>query len=184
MKNKFIFSIYLLFILITVFLAYNYYSKNNSYINEKTILSPNLKIFAKYKESFDTNKSLGYIWGLKDEVTKKVIVENNETNISKIGMLQVVKKDSSICVKKDCFRFLGVFTKKDKPYISLYSKNFKHKIDDFSVGNLISYSLYVKSVTHSKVTIEDKNSSREWSFQLFDVNATKYKPKDINETYL
>jgi len=179
MKNKLFVLLYLILLVVTLFLAYNFYDSQNSQVNEKAILSFDESALLQYKEQFKERKKYAYIWGFKEKVKKKNIKKKKAKKKKVSKQLQVKQKGSSLCVKKDCFRFLGIFYKKDKAYISLYNKHFKHKLQDFTKGEKIAYSLFVKDIAHHKVVIADKKSSRTWTFKLFDVNVKKYKPKDI-----
>ena len=184
MKTKMFTFFYLFLVIITLFLAYDYYPSIKHTGQTKAVLTPRLDLFENYKEKFDTNKSLAYIWGLEEEEiqqqTRQLDKDNNVTKES----LVIKQNGSSLCVGVDCFRFLGVFTKQNHSYVALYNKNYKHGINNFTIGDIIGYTLFVKNIAHNNVIIKDKNLSKEWKFQLFDVNATQYRPKDINETNL
>jgi len=184
MKNKFYILVYILLAFMTFFIAYNFYTTKNRQVNKKTILNLKNNAFSRYKEDFNMSRNFGYIWGLQNQQVKVDENETNETAVIATKILTVTQNKSSLCVKKDCFRFLGLFYKKNRPYISLYNKSFKHKINDFTIGENIAYTLYIKEIEHNEALLGDTNSSREWKFKLFDVNTTKYKPKDINETYI
>jgi hypothetical protein len=178
MKNKFYLFLYLFFVLITLSSAYNYYSYKKGIFVEKSILTLNDELLKEYKTSFDTKRTFGYIWGLKDVVQD----EQNKNIKDKNDTIEVVQKEQELCIEKNCYRFLGVYFKKQKAYVSFYSKNFKKGIADFTVNEMLQKPFFIKAIKHNKLSIADANNSREWQFTLFDVNVTKYKPKDINET--
>ncbi len=171
-------------VLLGVFLsAYNFYTDTKNNTKPRTLLEFDAAKLQTYMQSFDTNRSLNYIWGFKNEVkkvVKKQTDENNESNASKI--LLVVQKQQQICVEKNCFRLLGIYYKKQTPYVTLYNKDFTNNMDSFTSMQKLVKTLHVGTITTDSVTFIDTNTSREWNFRLFDVNATKYKPKDTNET--
>jgi len=179
MKNRVLLLIYLVSVVITAFAAYNFYLTQKTQANEKVILNFDNKQFILFKKKFPLKKEFGYIWGLKDK--KKSLKKKKVNKKKKTNQLQVKQKGSSLCIKKDCYRFLGIFHKEDKAYISLYNKKFKHKIDSFTVGEKLGYTLYIEKIFQNKAVIKDQKSSRRWTFKLFDVDTVKYKPKDINE---
>ena len=183
MINKFLLYFYIVVIVLVVFLSYNYYSNKKNTVNKKIILLYNDDIFKEYKKTFDLNQSFAYIWGLS-EAKKKIINEDINKSIDINTSIVIKKNKSSLCVNKDCFRFLGLYNKKNDLFVSLYNKNFKSKIKNFIKDENIAYTLYVKNIYKNTVIVADTNSSDEWNFKLFDVNATKYKPKDINESDL
>ena len=183
MKNRKLFVFYIISFVIVVFMAYEFYEMKSLSTVGKTIKTLDDKAFSSYKRTFDLNGSFGKIWGIKDEVKKLKIVkkEASATKISDVVLL-VEKKDKLLCVKKNCYKFLGIYFKKEKPFITFASKNFKHGIKEFTTDENLEHSLYIKNITTSSLSIVDVNTSRGWDFKLFDVNITKYKPKDINET--
>jgi len=179
MKNKIYILFYLFLLGVIIVFSYNFYDTKELFFNKKVILSLNDEAFLQYKEKFDLNKSFSYIWGFKRVQTanKKQKVDINSK------LLEVTQKGNLLCVHKDdCFRFLGIFKKHKKLYTSFYNKNFRHGIDDFTISDTIGYDLSIKKIFSNRVIIQEKNTSRVWEFQLFDVNTTKYKPKDINAT--
>jgi len=182
MKNRKIFLLYLFVLCIVVLLAYNRYTSKQNISVSKTILPLPKQTVTIYKKQFDTNRSFGYIWGIANEKKKTEMVATKDEHKHKKHELHITQDKSSICIEKSCYRLLGIYHKGKVAYISFYSKTFKKGIKDFTLHEKLDKSLYIKSVKDTTLVIADKNSSKEWRFKLFDVNATKYRPKDTNET--
>lgn len=182
MKNKSVYLLYGLACLLVILLAYNRYENNKIIIVHKNIKTLNTDIIKMYQEQFDINKSLGYLWGIKDKNKKN---DSNTTKNKKNKnntQLVVIKSKNKICIDKNCYTLLGFYYKKGVAYISFYSKTFKKGLQDFKIYQPLYKTIYIKKIKQNKLILADKNSTRRWQFQLFDVNATKYKPKDNNET--
>ena len=167
---------------IVVFLAYNFYGQTKRTIADKAIKLLDNHTIKMYQEHFDTNQTFGYLWGLQE--AKKMSDGNETVSVKDTNRttLSVMQENNKICIADNCYRFLGIYYKAGVPYISFYSTNFKKGLRDFTPEETLDKTLYIKAIKHNKLFIADKNSSREWQFQLFDVNATKYKPKENNET--
>ena len=180
MKYK-IYYLYIFFAGVVFFIAYDFFPKSKIDFTNKVILELDTKKFQAYTKIFDINKSFGYIWGIKDEV-KKISQDINKTKTTAYKELKVEQKNNQLCIEKECFRLLGFFVKKEKLYISFYNKNIKHKIASYTLGECLYKTICIKEIKNTNVVIEDDNTSRSWKFKLFDVNITKYKPKDINES--
>jgi hypothetical protein len=183
MKNKFTYSIYAFVSLVVVLLVYNQYGSAKRTPTGKSIKTLNTKTVNIYQEQFDVNRSFGYLWDIKDQEKKKsdsnTTQDIKETNSTELAVTQEKNK---ICVEKNCYRFLGFYYKAGIPFISFYSKVFPKGLEDFKLHQILDNTIYIKDIKNTKLLLADKNSSREWQFQLFDVNVTKYKPKDSNET--
>lgn len=184
MKNKIVYLLYGFIAFLVALVAYNFYGSSKRIIVGKTIKSLNTHTIKMYQERFDTNQTFGYLWGIKDlkkkiDTNKTIILKDINTTI-----LPVTKEKSKICIANNCYRFLGFYYRAGVPYISFYSKKFKKRLKEFSLHQTLFKSIYIKEIKQNKLFLADKNSTREWKFELFDVNATKYKPKENNETDL
>ena len=118
-------------------------------------------------------------WGIVFNKVKKKVKkeENNERK-----RLIVTVKDKTLCIEEKCFRLIGVvFDDKKKYQVSLFNKNLKNKIKLFTVNETVVSTVCIKKITQRMVLFVDKNSSRTWKIKLFDINTSKYKPKDIKE---
>ena len=182
MKNKIVYLLYAFVSLVVVFLAYNFYGQETRAITEKTIKPFKSHIIKTYQEKFTTNQTFGYLWGIKEAKRKNDVNETVCLKDTDTSMLSVTQEKGKLCIAKKCYRFLGFYHKAEVSYISFYSKNFKKGLKEFTLNETLDATLYIKEIKHNRLFIADANSSREWQFQLFDVNATKYKPKENNET--
>lgn len=182
MKNKIAYLLYVFVCFMVVLLTYNFYAQTKRTITDKTIKPLSSHTIKMYQEQFDTNQTFGYLWGIQEpkqkiDIKKTVSVKDTNTTI-----LAVTQEKDKICIAENCYRFLGIYYKANVPYISFYSKKFKKGLQDFSLHQTLDKTLYIKDIKHNRLFLADKNSTREWRFHLFDVNATKYKPKENNET--
>ena len=182
MKNKVVSLIYAFFALIVVLLAYNFYAETKRAVADKAIKPFHNQIITMYQEQFDTNQTYGYLWGIQDLQQKSDVNETVERQDTNTSILAVTQEKGKICIAENCYRFLGFYYKAGVPYISFYSKKFKKGLKDFTLKETLDKTLYIKEIKQNRLFIADTNTSREWQFQLFDVNATKYKPKENNET--
>ena len=182
MKNKLVYFLYAFTALMVVLLAYNFYGKTKRTVTDRTIKTLNSQTIKMYQKQFNTNQAFGYLWGIQELKEKSDINKTvNQTDIN-TTILPVTQEKGKICIADNCYRFLGFYYKEGVPFISFYSKNFKKGLQDFTLQQTLDKTLYIKEIKHNRLFIADTNSSREWQFQLFDVNATKYKPKENNET--
>ena len=178
MKNRKPLLLYLAVVLLTIFFAYDFYDDTQRTVTGRTIKELRSDTIKMYKEKFDMNKAFGYLWGIKESADALTQDDSNTTN----DILQVKKKGGALCIEKECYRLLGIYHKGKVPYVSFYSKKFKNGLQDFTLNERLDKTIYIKGIKHAEVVIADENSSREWKFKFFDVNATKYKPKENNET--
>lgn len=178
--------LYVTFLVAVVFFEY---TNNNSEMAQS----------ATHKYKIEHNKDLdgfisGYIrpldltaiddtqWGIFPKKVKKV---KKEENLSKenntIQPVKVTLKEKTLCIEKACFRLLGLFQKEQQEYASFYNENSKEKVKAFLVGDIIDSSIQIQSIMKKSIVFSDINSTREWHINLFDVNSSKYKPKDFKE---
>ena len=117
-------------------------------------------------------------WGiLPKKVNKKI---NKKVDlVKKISKVLVILKNKTLCIEKECFKLLGIFQRGHHDYASFYNKNSKKTVKDFLAGEIINRSIKIKSIVKKSIVFSDINSTREWSINLFDVNSSKYKPKEF-----
>ena len=139
--------------------------------------SSDTDILKQYIQIYDENKSYNSLWNIKEEIVKKEIEDINET--TKETKVTLDKKEKKICIEDECFRLLGFKSVDKNSSISLYNPKSKKRICSYAKGDEIMDGIYVEGLSGSKVIYGDYNSSRKWQLKLFDVNKTKYKPKDI-----
>ena len=182
MKNKLAYTLYAIALLTVILSAYKFYGSSQRDITKKSIEHLDMTTIKMYQKQFDTNRTFGYLWGIKDIKKAKDVNKSKSLHSDSNATLHVTQENNQICIAENCYRFLGIYYKKDTPFISFYSKVFKKRLKDFKLYDTLDKSIYIQEIKHNQLFLADKNTSKIWKFQLFDVNATQYKPKDINET--
>ena len=125
----------------------------------------------------DSNFSINKLW--KIFIPKPKIIKKEEVvDINKTKPIEVTLEKKTLCIEKKCFRLLGIFL--DKQYASsFYVKDAKTKVQTFHVGEKINSSIKITNIDKNSVVFKDINSSREWRIKMFDINSSKYKPKEF-----
>ena len=175
MKNKMAVMLYILIAFTVVFMAYDFHDITSREVSGRAIKQLDEGVIKAYKEQFDTKQPYSYLWGIKE--AKKKVLKKQKTK-KKSTILQVTQKGSELCIGKECYRFLGIYNKNGVDYGSFYSKKFKKKLRDFTEEQVLDKGLFVKEIRNNELVVAERNSTREWHFRIFDVNAAKYKPKD------
>jgi len=163
--------------------AYDFFPTREYATHEKDILQVDSKSFERFTKVFDTNRSFAYMWGIKEKVV--TVKEQNSTKESDTNTTTytIKKEKNKLCIDANCYRFLGMYHKKDKKYVVFYSKIVPNNhIIAISSKEVLQEPLYLKEIKQNHFTVAQNNTTNEWQFDIFDVNVTKYKPKDINET--
>jgi len=174
----------LLYIVLLLFIVVSEYRENND--SSQILLLHHYKIeenkaldtlILGYVEPLDMNVTNSEQWGIKTvkKIKNKAIVEE----VKKIKFTDVTLKGKTLCIEKECFKLLGIFSKKNHYYASFYNKEDKQKVRTYRVGNIVKSLIRIKSIKTNSVLFKDINSTREWSIKLFDINSSKYKPKDF-----
>ena len=176
-KNKIV-TLYLFLAIITFFISYHFFDNKRGFIGrQKDILELNTTHFQEKMKLHNIKIFYGYLWGIKE--TKKIKIKTKKTIVKKEHKIK--KEKNNICIDKNCFTFLAIVQKKFTLSALFYSPLFhKNHIKPLMFNEVLSESLYIKQITQNSVTLFDKNSSTQWNFKIFDVNQTKYKPKDKN----
>lgn len=182
MKNSMWILLYVTFLIAIVFFEYKKTDKITSDISANKYKIVENKRLDSYILEYIQPLSLTSVsdkqWGILPP--KKVKKEENLTKENnKIKLVTVTLKEKTLCIEKECFKLLGIFQKEQQHYASFYNKNSKEKVKEFLVGKIINRSIKIKSIMKKSVTFKDVNSTREWQMKLFDVNSSKYKPKDF-----
>jgi hypothetical protein len=178
MKNKALVWIYLFLLIVVVFFSYRFYTASSSMESSKVILELNTTTLNSYYHRFLIPEDSGYIWGIKKpKKIEKILKEVTEKKTRKIE-----QDNTKICIDDNCYRFLGIYYKAKTPFIVFYNKNFKKGLRNFHLDEFLFDTVYLKKLEGRKLFLEDNKTKEMWQFKFFDVNATQYKPKDINET--
>ncbi|CAA6819596.1 MAG: Unknown protein [uncultured Sulfurovum sp.] len=146
---------------------YEYDTQKNSMLD---------KLMEGYTQPLETDSVANQAWGI---VVKKVKKEAKVKELKTKKLIEVTLKEKTLCIEKACFRLLGIFSKNGYPYASFYNKDSKEKVQVLVLDQMMHSSIKIKDIMKKKIVFSDVNSTREWSMQLFDVNSSKYKPKDF-----
>lgn len=137
-------------------------------------------LLQQWNQHYSSNEAYDTLWGIKK--SKKLTAEPKSTHQKekhlKMRLDPVGKK---FCIEKECYRLIGLYSSADAPSVSFYNKS--TKIKDYHLNETLGHTIVIDAISSSSVTLVDSNTSRSWTLRLFDVNQTKYKPKDYNETY-
>ena len=183
MRNNLFILLYIMFLLIILmvefldFKAIEQVDINNNYSIDKNEKID--KLFTEYTNQLIENNRSNQLWGIVIKKSKdvKLTVENNKTK--EIKLVDVIQKRDELCVEKNCFKLLGIFTENGHAVASFYNSESKDKLRVFSRIDIIDKSIYIESIVDNRILFKDENSTREWSMKLFDINSTKYKPKEL-----
>ena len=182
MKNSLWVLLYLLLLILIVFFEYKKSDTkplNSSIYNYKIKENKALEeLFLSYTNSSNIDFDIDSQWGIAKK--KKKIAEKKTTKESNVTkQVKVTLKEKTLCIEQDCFKLLGLFQKEKQHYASFYNKNSKKKVEVFSEGEVLKASVQIKNIKNNYIIFSDINSTREWSIHLFDVNSSKYKPKEF-----
>lgn len=163
-------------ILFGLLFGYTIVDEKSFDVRSKEIATLDTTKLQNYTSPIDINRSKNSFWGIKEPQ----LAEQEETNTSleETELLRVTQEKNALCITDDCFRLLGTHYENKKAYVSLYNSKLKNKIKSFSMGDDLKEGVFVASIAQNEVVFGELNSSRLWSFRLFDVNTTKYKPQE------
>lgn len=160
-------------VLISFFILLNELS-----IDQKEIFTgtkKNIKSFnnSKIEEIFilNTNSNTNKYWSLKE--VKKI----KEIKKEKSLVLNITQKGNTICISKSCYKLVGIFKKEDKYFVTLYCKDKKKRLKDYTSGEVIENNIKIGSISSKEVELVSFTDSKKWYFKIFNVEAQKYKPK-------
>jgi len=173
--------IYVVIVVLSYFIFYDFFDKTTYQTPQKDILQLDTHLWEDNK-IYAVDDSYNYLW-LKE--SKKNIVDK-KTNIKEQSKSDIYKKNkNTICSNDICFRFLAIVKKNGISYASFYSKVFPNNhIKLFAPNEKLYNNLFIKSILNNTLVLSEYNTTNQWEFLFFDVNANKYKPKDIDETHL
>ena len=174
MKNSIGVVLYVALLGLVVFFEY----RKNDHRGE-ALLAHNYKI----EENIALNELfLDHIKPLESITNKQwgVTVEKREEKIDKkrIPFVSVIPKEKKICIKNSCYKLLGIMKKRNRWSLSLYNKKQKPIIKEFYKFDIIEDSVKITDIENFKITIKELNSTQHWELKMFDINVSKYKPKE------
>ena len=137
-------------------------------------------LLQQWNQHYKVNEAYDTLWGIK---SSRVLSAEEKNRQQKIKTLKTTldPKEKKFCIEKECYRLIGLYTSENIPSVSFYNKTTKLK--DYHLKQTLSHTIVIEAISNSSVTLAEANTSRSWTLRLFDVNETKYKPKDYNETY-
>jgi len=174
--------LYIIVIVLSYLFFYKFFDKTSYDVSSRDILKLDASLWQEKLQVYTLSKWYDYIWfkqGFKETIVKQL---KNDTKTKKY----IYTKDTNvICVNTECFRFLAIVKKGNTEYATFYAESFpKNHIKLFKINSLLYSKLFIKDIKDDMVILSEFNTTQEWKFFFFDVNLTKYKPKDNNETHL
>ena len=115
-------------------------------------------------------------WGIVFKKVKEVPKLKDE---KKTKLVEVTLKEKTLCIEKECFRLLGVFSEQGSYQASFFNEKAKEKLKRFSKGEVMQERIFVKEIRHNEVSLAELDSIRQWNIKLFDINSSQYKPKEF-----
>ena len=183
MKNSIWILLYVALLLLIVFFEFKKTEDsstsvvmNHYKIEENKVLD---SVIGEYTKPLSLTSVTDKQWGIVPKKVKKVKKEENLTKEVPEVLVTLTKK--TLCIEKECFKLLGIFARGKQHYASFYNKNSKKTVQEFLVGETIHSSIKIKTIMKKSIVFSDINSTREWKINLFDVNSSKYKPKEFKE---
>lgn len=176
------FLLYVIIVILSIFSEYKYSSNLKYESQQKKIYKfQNEKVLSNYSYYFDQNITYGIFWDMENE---ELLLKNGQDS-SKQQKKFKIKFDStkdSICINTSCNKLLAVKFIEKEPYVIFYNETLNKKIFSLKKGDLLDDYLRVEDILNTKVVIKEPETDNSWTIKLFDVNQTKYLPKDKNES--
>lgn len=169
--------------LVIIFFEYSSSSPKAYKLPSSNILHLNKNVFNSYSRTYLINKDLNKYWGFLEEKKLKKNLDKNKTLLDKKTEVKVMQeKDTNVlCVQESCYRLLGIHHEKNRYFATMYNKDFDEKVQDYQTHENLGYGIVIKKIRLHSVEFLDENSTRRWGFKIFDVNKTKYKPKELEK---
>jgi len=174
LKKKILLS--LLLSLGVIFMQYESSNQKNFTLPQKTLLSIDEKVFLNFSKNYDVNRELNRYWGFqKEKSEQKELVELNATKTTQV---EKTKGQNQLCIENSCYRLLDIHYRGSKAMITLYNANATQKIKEYSLHEELEANVSIQNITSSSVLFQEAATPKTWKFTIFDVNETKYKPKE------
>jgi hypothetical protein len=180
MKNNKILFLYFIILLLIVFFEYK---NQNTFLEENYIHNYEIKdnkeldkVIFSYIKKLDDNFTINILWKIKSSLVKKI--KKKKKIVDKVKSIEVKLKNKTLCIESQCFKLLGIFLDK-KYYASFYIQGIKNRLKTFKEGDEMNLSIKIQTIDANRIIFKDEKSRREWKIQLFDINSSKYKPKEF-----
>jgi len=167
------------YVVILVLILFFEYKKNDYSVEESSLHNYTIEenkalknLFMNYLNPLNTNVVNSTEWGIKAQRVKekapKIILD----------LVEVKPKAKTICIKNSCYKFLGIIKNKNRLSLSLFNINQKPMIQEFYKFDTIENRIKIMDIQNYTITIKELNSSQKWELKMFDINVSKYKPKE------
>jgi len=129
-------------------------------------------------------------WGIKKswlleerEENRKLLEEKmNEMNLTSQEVLKNFNQiNRIICLNQTCWEFMGVFKIKNQIQVTLLSKKKKAKLETFKIGDYLLNGLKIRAIKGVTMLLFDEAKNKLFSLKLFDVDVSKYYPKEVQD---
>lgn len=183
-----ILSLMLLY-LVFFYFSYSMPKQREVYISDlnQTIVNIHQRIAI---DSNDIYPSSYLLWGLN----KSKLLENREKKELKESnkKVETVKENKSkeynvdvkyrtICVEKHCWELVGIMTIDGIQTLTLLSKEKKRKLELFKIGDELLPNIIIEKIKGESMILLNKEKNKEIILKLFDVDLSKYLPKNEKE---
>jgi len=172
-------------LLVMFFISYREYLLDDGHTYQKppSIFNElNTSVFKTFLKQPKTDRSVAHLWGLQGrskDIKKDLLDENQTQEQIKSKGPEITQTQNALCIEKSCYRLLG-FYKKNRDYVSFFNKDIEPHIQTITKGDNLNNFVELESINKNTITLGEINTTRKWKFSLFDVNTTKYIPKQEN----
>jgi len=170
--------LYIVLSIVSYIVFYDFFDMKSYETSQKDIVQLNNKLWEDKTKLYVAHIDYNSLW-IKEQKQndKKQKVFKGKCHISKQGSL--------ICIDKECFNLLAIVKKNGINYATFYAESFPaNHIEMFAKNTFLYKDIVIFDITNDSISLYKKDTQQSWKFFLFDVNISKYKPKDSNETYL
>jgi len=189
MRYKIIFVlIFILLYLLNIYIDYiPLNQKRKVYLKDLdiSIVDINKTVWVDTNNFFSTSF---HDWGLKKSSLLKKREKNIKEKSKKDNKLLKIKdknfdiKNRVVCLDKECWEFMGIIKIGNSLGVTLLSKKKNSKLKTFKVGDLLLNNLKIIDINQETLLLLDMKKNKKISLKLFDVDISKYKPKNVKET--
>ena len=181
-KNTLLFA---LIAIVIIFIKYEPSKLDNYKLDSKAILYLDEVVFEMYHKKYDTNKDLNRYWGYSKELSAEEIAMRekalNEKIDKKKTKITYENGKNVLCIIDSCYRLVGIHYNYRTPIVTLYNKDLKEKIKNYKKKDIIDKKVIVNNISSHEVEFINLETDEKYYFEQFDVNQTKYKPKEVQE---
>ncbi len=181
---------YAIILVMTVWIAYWRGEKGQELVTlPKSVRTLDASPFERWTRRFELNatmaKQVMREWGIviPKRSRNKAPVSSKKNKEASENRIEILRKGRTICRgKTQCYRLLGFFSREGRGYASFYAKGRKPSILGVEINESLPGmpDLYLREAEPGRVVVAERNGTRAWIFGFFDVNQSKYRPKEIN----